>query len=43
MNEKMDPDIKKEEREQVVELGADITDFSGVLIGSFYFAGRCCR
>ena len=25
MNEKMDPDIKKEEREQVVELGADIT------------------
>ena len=28
MNEKMDPDIKKEEREQVVELGADITDSS---------------
>lgn len=25
MNDKMDPDIKKEEREQVVELGADIT------------------
>lgn len=25
MNEKLDPDVKKEEREQVVELGSDIT------------------
>ena len=25
MNEKRDPDMKKEEREQIVELGSDIT------------------